>query len=137
MADLTADARSLVEVAVDAHTDLNKLAVGLQAAHADPQAVAALQRMAVILGEVVKVLSSGPVGAGGQHGEAQPAPGPAEAQPAPGGPPAAAAPQGGPPQGPMPGARPNGLHEAAANLQAQLAQNHAAAQRALAGPRNQ
>lgn len=132
------DARTLVEVAVDAHTDLNKLAVGLQAAHADPQAVAALQRMAVILGEVVKVLSAGPAGAAGQHGEA-PGAGPAAAgPPAPGpeaaGPPAAAA---GLPQGPMPGARPNGLHEAAANLQAQLAQNHAAAQRALAGPRQQ
>lgn len=133
------DVRTLLELATDIHTDLGKLATGLAHAGADPQAVQALQKMDVIVGEVVKVLGAGPMGGSGQHGEAPGAPPAANAAPPPGaegqapqgGPPQLAEAAGGPPQGPTPGARPNGFHEASANLQAQLAANHAAAQRAL------
>lgn len=118
------DSRNLLELATDVHTDLGKLATGLAHAGAQPQAVQALQRMAVIIGEVVKVLGAGPVGAEGP--QAAPAP---EASQTP--PQAAQAPPG-VPQGPAPGERPNGFHEATANLQAALASKHAAAQRALA-----
>lgn len=123
------DPRSLLELATDIHTDLGKLATGLAHAGADPQAVQALTRMATVIGEVVKVLGAGPVGAQGPAG-AEAGGAPPEAQAAP-------APQAGPPQGPTPGARPNGFHEAAANLQAQLAANHAAAQRALSRTQGQ
>ena len=119
------DARNLVQIAVDVHTDLNKLTVGLQHAGAQPQALQSLQQMSEIVGELVKVLGSGPVGGGGQPGSEQLPPQ---------GPPQEAAPAGpsGPPQGPTPGARPNGFHEATAQLQSALASKHAAAQRALA-----
>lgn len=133
--DPASDARTLLELATDIHTDLGKLSVGLAHAGADPQAVQSLQRMATIMGEVVKALGAGPVGASGQHGEpaGQPpvaAGPPPEAQAAPAGPPQAA--PAGPPQGPRPGERPNGFHEATAQLQSALASKHAAAQRALA-----
>ena len=121
-----ADARTLLELAVDVHTDLGKLATALAHAGAQPQAVQVLQHMDGIIAELVKVLGAGPTGALGQGGEAPGAPAP-EAAPAPE--PQAAA---GPPQGPTPGARPNGFHEASAQLQAALASKHAAAQRALA-----
>jgi len=127
------DDRNLVQVAVDIHTDLNKLAVGLQGAGASPQAVQSLQHMAGIVAELVKVLGSGAVGGapnapGGPQGQPAPgAPTPAQGAPAPAQPPV-----GGPPQGPRPGERPNGFHEATAQLQAALASKHAAAQKALA-----
>lgn len=129
-----ADARTLLELAIDVHTDLGKLATGLAHAGANPQIVAQFTRMADIIAEVAKVLGTGDVGS---QGQAQPGGAPPEAQgQGAGAPPeaqAAPAPaQAGPPQGAMPGERPNGLHEATANLQAALASKHAAAQRALA-----
>ena len=124
------DARNLVQIAVDVHTDLNKLTVGLQHAGAQPQALQSLQQMSEIIGELVKVLGSGPVGGGEQPGAAA---GAGPAGPGAGAPPEAApAAAPGPPQGPTPGARPNGFHEATAQLQSALASKHAAAQRALA-----
>ena len=121
-----ADKRTLLTLAVDIHQDLGALATGLAHAGASPQAVAGLQRIASMIGDIVKVLGNGPVG----NEPAQPgaAPVPAEAQHAP---PTGPAPQAGPPQGTLPGERPNGLHEATAQLQAALASKHAAAQRAL------
>ena len=132
---MATDNRTLLELAVDAHDVIAKLATGLAHAGADPKTVAGLQHIAEGMGGLAKALGSGPVGASpGQPGaaEAAPAPGPAAPAPGPAGPPAEAAPAG-PPQGARPGERPNGFHEAAASLQAALASKHAAAQRALAG----
>jgi len=140
--DAGADQRSLLEIAVDVHTDLGRLATGLAHAGAPPQAVAGLQRMDGLIAGIVKALgNAGHVGAQpGQPGAAEavaPAPGGPPAGPGPEGPPPEAGPPAaaptGPPQGARPGERPNGLHEAAAQLQAKLATAHAAAQRQLAG----
>lgn len=122
MADQGQDARSLLELAVDIHTDINKLATGLAHAGANPQAIAGLQKMGVMVGGIAKVLGAGPAGG-------TPQPGTEAGPPAPGGPPAApeaGPPQAGPepvgpPQGARPGERPNALHAATQHLQAALA----------------
>lgn len=131
------DSRNLIQLAVDVHTDLNKLTVGLQQAGANPQALQSLQQMSEIVGELVKVLGSGPVGGG----PGQPGAGPQGAPPEQGGPGAA---PGGPPSpaqqataavAPHPGnaASGAGFHQATADMAAALASKHAAAQKALAG----
>ena len=131
---LQPDTRSLLEVAVDIHTDLGRLATGLTAAGASPQAVDTLHRIDAMIAQIVKLLGVGHVGA-------EPAlPGAAAGAPAPGPGPAAAA----PPPAPGPEPQPSGAvgspayHTAALNLQAALAHAKAAqaSQRAAsaAGP---
>lgn len=111
-------------MAVDIHTDLMKLASGLMAAGAQPEAVQTLQRMAQIVGQLVKVLGAGPVGGQG----AQAAGTPQAQATAPAGPPAQAqvtAPAGPAPTGANPGERPNVLDAATEHLRAAIAASKA------------
>jgi hypothetical protein len=93
------DPRNLHDLAVDAQTDIQKLAVGLAHAGAAPQAVAELTKMGQILSQVVKVLASGGEPPGAEQG------GPPQPGGGPGGPPQPGGGPGGPPQpgGPPPG----------------------------------
>lgn len=127
------DKRSLLELAIDAHQDVAALATGLAHAGADPKAVAGLQRIIEMLGDIAKAIGNGPLaGSPSQPASAEPGagapPGPPAAAP---GPPAAPEPAAAPPEGARPGERPNGLHAATLGLQAALA--HAKAAKAAAG----
>jgi hypothetical protein len=106
------DNRTLLELAVDAHDALMKLAAGLAHAGANPQATGLITKMASGVGQVTKILGSAPDVAQAQQPQAPPEAGaaPAQAQGAP------APAQGEPPTGPRPGERPNGLHNAALHL---------------------
>lgn len=119
------DPRNPHDLAVDIQTDLQKLATELAHAGAAPQAVSQLTKMAEVMGQVVKVLGSGPPP--GAPGE-QP-PGPPQAQQ---GPPQPQAPPPGPPQpqGP-PGAGPpvNAIHAATQHLHAAMQASKQAPQR--------
>jgi len=89
MAAQDQDPTDLHGLAVDAQTDVQKLATGLAHAGAAPEAVATLTKMATVLSQVIKVLGQGPgLEAGGPPqgqappGEPQaPPPGPPQAQP--------------------------------------------------------
>lgn len=93
------DPRNLHDLALDVHTDLQKLATGLAHAGVSPHAVAQLTGMAQIIGQVVKQLAAGPDLSQQSQGQ-QPQGAPAQ-PPAPAAPPAQAAPSAAPP-GPAP-----------------------------------
>lgn len=90
------DPRNLHDLALDAQTDVQKLAVGLAHAGANPNAIQGLQQMAHMLSQIVKALGSGPSLDQGANPQ--------------GPPPGAPQPQGAP-QGPPPGAPPAGQQE--------------------------
>ena len=113
MASTQGDSRNLLELAVDIHTDIGKLATGLAHAGAAPEAVKGLQNMAVGIAGIAKILGTGPVGSHGQSGE--PPPGPGEPEPAQAAPPAV---QEAPATGVRPGERPSALDSATKHLQA-------------------
>jgi hypothetical protein len=96
------DPRNLHDLALDAQTDIQKLAVGLAHAGAAPQAVAQLTHMGQILSQVVKVLANGPDLGTGASPAGAPQGGPPQGQPP--GPPQAA--PGGPPPGAPPAPEP-------------------------------
>lgn len=60
MAASDKDPRNLHDLALDAQTDVQKLAVGLAHAGANPNAIQGLQQMAHMLSQIVKALGSGP-----------------------------------------------------------------------------
>lgn len=76
------DPRNLHDLALDAQTDVQKLAVGLAHAGANPNAIQGLQQAAHMLSQIVKAFASGPSldqaanpqGPPPQGGQPQPAP---------------------------------------------------------------
>lgn len=102
------DPTNLHDLAVDAQTDIQKLATGLAHAGAAPAAVAQLTKMSDILSQVVKALAEGPPLGQGAPGAEQPPPGPAAPQQPPA--PPAAPPEA--PHAPTLHAAAQGLHQA-------------------------
>lgn len=126
MAQPDQDPGSLHDLAVDASTDIRKLAIGLAHAGAQPQAVQGLNKMAEQLDGVVKILAQSPeVESAAKGGVGAPQGGPAQ-PPQPGPPQAGPPPQpgqgglapgapGGPPSGGAFGPATQALHHAMAN----------------------